>query len=341
MTKKKMIVLVLALVMMGGIARADDALRIVGSSTVFPFSTSVAERLAAATKFPAPIVESTGTGGGLKLFCSGLGTGTPDFTNASRQIKKTEFQDCVKNGVRNVTEIQIGFDGIVFANSRESPQISISKEQIFLALAARVPVNEVLQDNPYTHWNQIDDELPNVKIQVFGPPPTSGTRDAFSELVMEEACHNFEALSTIEDNDERRAACTKIREDGVYIDAGENDNLIVSKLLANPATFGIFGFSFLDQNSSKIQGQIIDGVAPTFDNIADGKYNISRSLYFYVKNDHVNRRPGMREYIEEFTSERAWGEDGYLAEKGLIPLPDDVRREQKNNASSLKMISPM
>ncbi|MFC3229107.1 PstS family phosphate ABC transporter substrate-binding protein [Marinibaculum pumilum] len=326
----------LTVVAAAGAAQAADQIKIVGSSTVYPFSTSVAERFAAATKFPAPIVESTGTGGGMKLFCAGVSSDTPDFTNASRAIKKSEYDNCMANGVDSITEIKIGYDGIVFANSREADPMPVTKEQIFLALAKTVPVDGKLQDNPYKTWKQIDASLPDAEIQVLGPPPTSGTRDAFVELVMEEACDEIAAYKALEgDKKAHKAACTAIREDGAYIDAGENDNLIVSKLVANPTAFGIFGFSFLDQNASKIRGETVEGVEPTFDNIADGKYGVSRSLFVYVKDAHVGQKPGMKEFIDEFTSEKAWGPDGYLAEKGLIPLPDDERKKQRENAMSL------
>ncbi len=326
----------LTVVAAAGAAQAADQIKIVGSSTVYPFSTSVAERFAAATKFPAPIVESTGTGGGMKLFCAGVSSDTPDFTNASRAIKKSEYDNCMANGVDSITEIKIGYDGIVFANSRDAAPMPVTKEQIFLALAKVVPVDGKLQDNPYKTWKQIDASLPDAEIQVLGPPPTSGTRDAFVELVMEEACDEIPAYEALKsDKKAHKAACTAIREDGAYIDAGENDNLIVSKLVANPTAFGIFGFSFLDQNAAKIRGETVEGVEPTFDNIASGKYGVSRSLFFYVKDAHVGQKPGMKEFIDEFTSEKAWGPDGYLAEKGLIPLPDDERKKQRENAMSL------
>ncbi len=320
----------------GGTAQAADQIKIVGSSTVYPFTTTVAERFAAATKFPTPIVESTGTGGGMKLFCASVAPDSPDFTGASRAIKKSEYDDCMKNGVESITEIKIGYDGIVFSNSREAAAMPVTKGQIFLALAKDVPVDGKLAANPYKTWKQVDAALPDTPIQVMGPPPTSGTRDAFVELVMEEACDSFPAYKALkEDKKAHKAACTALREDGAYIDAGENDNLIVSKLVANPNAFGIFGFSFLDQNSSKIRGEKIDGVEPSFENIASGDYGVSRSMFVYVKDAHVGQKAGMREFIAEFTSEKAWGEDGYLAEKGLIPMPDDERKKQAENAMSL------
>jgi phosphate transport system substrate-binding protein len=291
-------------------AAAQDAIQVVGSSTVFPFATAVAERFGQLGTFATPVVESTGTGGGIKLFCEGAGEQTPDVANASRKIKDSEIDTCVANGVTPV-EIKIGFDGIVLANAKSGPAISLTGAQIFAALAKDVVVDGAVVANPYVNWSDIDPSLPAEKIEVLGPPPTSGTRDAFVELVMEAHCQEGIA----ED------ACASIREDGAYIDAGENDNLIVQKLEANPAAVGIFGFSFLDQNADALQGASIDGVAPTFEAIADGSYPVSRSLFFYVKKEHVGVTPGLAEFTAEFVSDAAIGEEGYATEKGLIPLP--------------------
>jgi phosphate transport system substrate-binding protein len=311
-----------------GAAAARDQIQIVGSSTVFPFTTAVAEKLGQGGKFKTPVVESTGTGGGMKLFCGGVGETTPDFTNASRAIKDAELETCKGNGVTPV-EIKVGFDGIVLSNSKAGAVADLTKEQIFKALAKNVAVDGKVVANPYVNWADIDASLPATKIEVLGPPPTSGTRDAFVELVMDAACQ-----------DEVKAAnekgCGEIREDGAYVEAGENDNLIVQKLEANPAAFGIFGFSFLDQNADKLQGHKIDGVEPTFENIADGKYGVSRSLYIYAKKEHVGVIPGMEEFIAEYTSDAAWGPEGYLADKGLIPLPDAERAKQAEDAKALK-----
>ena len=313
-----------------GIAAAQQPIQIVGSSTVFPFATAVAERFAQKSQFPAPVVESTGTGGGMKLFCAGVGDQTPDITNASRRIKDSELESCKANGVTPV-EVKIGFDGIVIANSKKGPQVDLSREQVFKALAKRVPGKDgALVANPYRNWSDIDPSLPAEKIEVLGPPPTSGTRDAFVELVMDEAC--VDAVKEAK-------TCGEIREDGVYVEAGENDNLIVQKLEANPGAFGIFGFSFLDQNSAQIQGASMDGVEPSFDNIASGDYPVSRSLYFYVKKEHVGQIPGIAEFVAEFTSDEAWGEDGYLADKGLIPLPDDERETSKAAADAMQPVA--
>jgi len=299
------------------VATARDQIRIVGSSTVFPFSTAVAEQFGRSTDFQTPVVESTGSGGGIKLFCAGVGTDNPDITNASRRMKSTEFQLCQDNGVTDVTEAIIGYDGIVVANAKGGPVFSVTREQLVTALAAQGP-------KPTT-WDEVDPSLPVIKIEVLGPPPSSGTRDAFEELVMHEGCEGAgiecEGIS--------------IREDGAFIEAGENDNLIVSKLEANPNALGVFGFSFLDQNSDALQGSMVDGVEPTFDNIASGDYPISRSLYFYIKNAHVAVIPGMQEFANEFMSEGAAGEEGYLVDKGLIPLPEDVFETVSGNVSSL------
>ncbi len=308
-------------------ANAREQIQIVGSSTVFPFSTAVAERFGQTSDFRTPIVEATGSGGGLKLFCEGLGENTPDITNASRKIKDKEIDKCVANGVTPV-EVRIGFDGIVLANAKSGPTFSLSREQIFAALARKIVIDGTAVMNPYNNWSQIDPSLPNEKIEVLGPPPTSGTRDAFVELVMEEACQEG-----IEED-----FCADIREDGAYIDAGENDNLIVQKLEANDAAIGIFGFSFLDQNTDVLQGAIVDGVEPTFENIAAGKYRISRSLYFYIKKEHVGVIPGIAEFAAEFTSENAWGDEGYLAEKGLIPQNKEFREKYKADAQNLVMV---
>jgi len=305
-------------------AQARDQISVVGSSTVFPFATAVAERFGQTTDFPTPVVESTGSGGGLKLFCEGVGEGTPDITNASRRIKNKEIDLCGTNGVTPV-EVKVGFDGIVLSNAKSGPAMNISREQIFMALAKNVVVDGAVVANPYTTWSEIDPSLPAEAIEVLGPPPTSGTRDAFVELVMEEACQDG-----IEED-----ACSEVREDGAFIDAGENDNLIVQKLEANPSAFGIFGFSFLDQNADKIKGAVVDGVEPTFDAISDGDYPVSRSLYFYVKKEHVGVIPGIMEYLAEFTSENTWGDEGYLAEKGLIPLPEADRAKFKADAEGL------
>jgi phosphate transport system substrate-binding protein len=321
----------LATLALAGEAQARDEIRIVGSSTVFPFSTAVAEQFGKAGSFKTPVVESTGTGGGFKLFCSGVGVDFPDISNASRAIKDSEIETCKKNGVNEITEVKIGYDGIVLASSKATAPINLTIKTIFLALAKQVPVDGKLVDNPYKNWNEVDPALPNSAIEVLGPPPTSGTRDAFVELVMDKACGEIEEIKALE-GDAKKAACQSVREDGAFVEAGENDNLIVQKLEANPAALGIFGFSFLDQNADKIQGNPVDGVTPAFETIADGSYAVSRPLFFYVKNAHVGVIPGIKEFVAEFVSERATGEEGYLADKGLIPLPSG-EREQVMQAS--------
>lgn len=325
------------------LAHARDQIRIVGSSTVYPFATVVAEEFGRSTNFKTPIIESTGSGGGLKLFCNGVGVKTPDITNASRRIKKSEVTRCAANGVTAITEVKIGSDGIVIANSRKAKPMHLTLRQIFLALARDVPdASGRLVANPNRTWRDVDPALPNIKIEVLGPPPTSGTRDAFDELAVEGGCKTFPKLKAIKKTNKKRykSICRSLREDGAYIEAGENDNLIVQKLVANPDAFGVFGYSFLDQNANAIQGSTINGMAPTFENISLGKYPLSRPLFFYVKNAHVDNIPGIREYIAEFTSEKAIGDYGYLADKGLIPEPKADRAKYRAAAKALKPLNP-
>jgi phosphate transport system substrate-binding protein len=325
-------------------AQARDQIRIVGSSTVFPFATAVAEQFGKTTRFKTPVIESTGSGGGLKLFCAGVGVNNPDITNASRRIKASEVKRCARNGVKDITEVKVGFDGIVIANSKKAVKTSLTLRQVFLALAKQVPADKTgatLMDNPYKNWSDIDPSLPNTKIEVLGPPPTSGTRDAFVELAMEGGCKTFPAIKGWGKTQKKKykAVCHGIREDGAFVEAGENDNLIVQKLVANPGAYGVFGYSFLDQNADTVQGSIVNNVAPTFENISSGKYKISRSLYFYVKNAHVGVIPGMKDYVSAFTSEKAFGPDGYLVDKGLIPLADKDRQTVRTSARSLAPLS--
>ena len=317
-----------------GSAAARDQIRIVGSSTVFPFSTAVAETFGKTSSFKAPVVESTGSGGGIKLFCAGVGVSHPDITNASRRIKKSEVEKCAANGVKEVVEVKIGYDGIAMGQSKAGADLKLTKKQIFLALAAKVPSGDKMVDNPYKMWSEIDPSLPRIKIEVLGPPPTSGTRDAFVELVMREGAKAFPNIKKL-DKKPFRTISDKMREDGAFIEAGENDNLIVQKLEANPSAVGIFGFSFLDQNADKIKGAEVEGIKPTFEAIADGSYKVSRSLYFYVKKAHVGVVPGIQEYVAEFTSEKAAGDEGYLTDKGLIPLPSADRKAMRKGASGL------
>lgn len=325
-------------------ATARDQIRIVGSSTVYPFSTAVAEEFGRTSGFPSPIVESTGTGGGLKLFCSGVGDGFPDIANASRAIKSSEVNLCAQNGVNDITEIRVGFDGIVIANDKSAPQFKLTLPQLFLALAKQVPNADgtALIDNPYTRWNEIDPSLPGYEIEVLGPPPTSGTRDAFVELAMESGCDSFAVLADLKATDSKahKAKCTTLREDGRFVEAGENDNLIIQKLQANTRALGIFGFSFLEQNQDVLQAATIDGKTPSFSNIADGNYPVSRSLYIYVKDQHIPLVTGLSEYVSEYVSETAFGRNGYLASKGLIPLPDPMRMEMRAKAEDLALLIP-
>ncbi len=314
-----------SLVSLSAVAAGRDTINIVGSSTVYPFATVVAEKFGKKTKFNTPKIESTGSGGGMKLFCAGVGLDTPDITNASRAIKKSEYDKCQKNGVTDITEVQIGYDGIAIANSKEAPKFSLTRKDLFLALAKQVPNpdgSKTLVENPYKTWNQVNSSLPNSTIEVLGPPPTSGTRDAFAELAMEGGCKKFDWIKAMKKKDKKayKAICHTIREDGPYIEAGENDNLIVQKLEKNSNALGIFGFSFLEQNDDKVQGSLVEGESPEFETISDGSYPISRPLFFYVKNAHIDAIPGMKEYLKEFTTEAAMGDDGYLLDKGLIPL---------------------
>jgi phosphate transport system substrate-binding protein len=322
---------------MAGAAEARDQIQIVGSSTVFPFSTAVAERFGQTTSFNTPVVESTGSGGGMKLFCAGVGLEHPDITNASRRIKESEFGKCTDNGI-TITEVKIGFDGIVLANAKGGAEFYLTTRDIFLALAKQIPDgNGGLIDNPHSTWADVNPQLPDLRIEVLGPPPTSGTRDAFVELAMEAGAKTFDELKALRGEDKKafKAIAHAIREDGAFVEAGENDNLIVQKLVANPNALGVFGFSFLDQNADRLKGAIVDGNAPTFDNIAGGDYPISRSLYFYVKQEHVGTVPGIAEFVAEFTNEGTWGLDGYLVDKGLIPLPDADREAVRNAATGL------
>lgn len=321
-----------------------DYVYIVGSSTVYPFATVVAERFGRGSDFRTPKVEQTGSGGGLKLFCDGVGVQYPDIANSSRAIKQTEVETCARNGVREVIEVKIGYDGIVIANAVTAPRMDLTTRDIFLALAKEVPepggARGTLVPNPYRSWNQINPELPSTNIEVLGPPPTSGTRDAFVELAMEGGCRSFPWIAELATTEEGRFRniCHTIREDGAFVEAGENDNLIVQKLEANSRAMGVFGFSFLDQNADKVKGASVDGQEPTFDSIADGSYPVSRPLFLYAKKAHVDVIPGLRGFLTEFTSERAWGDFGYLSDRGLIPLPPEERAEV---AARVRNLTPL
>ena len=347
--------------------RRGARLSIVGSSTVFPFISAVAENFGVRSGFATPVVEQTGTGGGMNLFCSGLGLNHPDFTAASRRMKPSEFQLCQENGVTDIVEVPIGFDGIILGNSNEAEPMDIAKADLFLALAATtpMPVDETgdpllaedgrlldgasfsqavgfdcssFVENPYRRWSDIDPRLPSNRIEVFGPPPTSGTRDAFVELDMVQGARDIACLEDLRSTNRPRfdEISARIREDGSWVDSGENDNAVVQRLDSSPGAFGIFGYSFLEQNGDRIQAARVDGVEPTYENISSGIYPASRSLFIYVKAQHVGLKPGLREFVEELTHEEAWGPFGYLADRGLIALPDTRRSATADQSRALQ-----
>ncbi|HSF96090.1 MAG TPA: substrate-binding domain-containing protein [Thermohalobaculum sp.] len=338
-----------AIVATVGPAAARDQIRIVGSSTVFPYTQAVAEEFANLTGNPSPVVEATGTGGGMKIFCQGIGEAHPDITGASRAMKPSEYGDCTRNGVTDVTEILLGYDGLSVAVSRETEfDWQLTKQQIYLALAAQVPVEGAWVDNPYKRWSQIDASLPDVEILAYGPPPTSGTRDAFVELAMHPGCEELDFVKSRHAEMDRKAFgdwvkenCSRMRQDGQFVEAGENDNLIVQRLVADSHALGIFGYSFLYENEDTLKGISIDGVDPSPETIADFSYGVARPLYVYVKNAHRGVIQGLDEFIEEYVSENAMGPDGYLAERGLTPLGDDRRAEVQDAAlSATAMTAP-
>jgi phosphate transport system substrate-binding protein len=320
---------------------ARDSINIVGSSTVYPFTTTVAEQFGRAGKFKTPKVESTGTGGGIKLFCNGIGPQHPDVANASRRMNANELAMCQKNGVKEVVEVKVGYDGIVLAQSKAGAALNVTLKEVYLALAKTVPdpanPNNLIP-NPYTTWKDINPKLPSVKIEVLGPPPTSGTRDSFVELYMQAGCRTFAWLNNLRAQDEPRfkRACDTVREDGGYVEAGENDNLIVQKLTANPNAVGIFGYSFLEENLDKLKGAVVAGVAPSYETVSSGKYPASRPLFIYVKKQHVGVIPGIAEFVAEYTSEKALGEEGYLADKGLVPPLESEIKRIRDDAKSMK-----
>ncbi len=346
MTQKTLasaLALVAAGVMFAGAAEARDQIRIVGSSTVYPFTTAVAEQLGKTGGVKTPVVESTGTGGGMKLFCAGVGVEHPDATNASRRMKKSELDMCQKNGVKDVVEVIVGYDGISIAQSKEGPAMKLTLPQLFLAIAKEVPGPDgKMIPNPNKMWSDIDKSLPNIKIEVLGPPPTSGTRDALHELLLEKGAEGVPALAALKKADVKAfdVAWKSIREDGAYVEAGENDNLIVSKLAANKNAFGIFGYSFLEENAAKLRGVPLNGVEPNYDNIAADKYPGSRLLYVYVKKQHVGVVPGIDKFVAEFVSQKAIGEDGYLAKKGLVTLPKAMADKVRASVKEMKPIAP-
>jgi phosphate transport system substrate-binding protein len=344
--KKLLMSLAAVGVALAGTAQAQssrDYISIVGSSTVYPFTTAVAEQFGRGGQFKTPKVESTGTGGGLKLFCGGVGVQHPDVANASRRIKQTEVDTCARNGVKDIVEIKIGYDGIVLAHSKKAPNLRLTRKDVYLALAKQVPdpANpQALVANPYKTWKQVNSSLPDQKIEVLGPPPTSGTRDAFAELFLESGCQTYPWIKTLKDVDEGRfrKVCDSIREDGSYIEAGENDNLIVQKLEANPAAVGVFGYSYLEENQDRLAGSLLEGVTPVFETIASGKYPASRPLFIYVKKAHIGVIPGIKEFLTEYVSDKALGGEGYLADKGLIPPSDAERGKIRADATALKNV---
>ena len=318
-----------AAVTLAGPAQARDQIRIVGSSTVYPFASYVVEEFGATTQYPTPVIESTGSGGGLKLFCAGDGKDTPDITNASRRMKTSEFKRCRDNGVTDITEAVIGSDGIVLANTKDAQRYKLTREQITRAVAAKVPQGGELVENPNDYWDDIDPDLPHTEIRIYGPPTTSGTRDAFEELVM----------AAVSEDMGYDGEYTNIRQDGPFIPAGENDNLIVQKLTQNKKALGIFGYSFLEENRDRLQASRIDGVDPTPETIADEDYPVSRSLFFYVKNSHTGEVPGIYDYVELFLSEKMMGDMGYLKDEGLIPLPDERREAVRESVLSQEQLT--
>jgi len=346
MTKKRKIVTTLsvavaALMATSAIAVARDKMRIVGSSTVYPFTTAVAEQFGKSGAGKTPVVESTGTGGGMKLFCAGIGVGHPDMTNASRAIKKGEFEDCQKNGVKDVVELKVGIDGLVLAQSKAGSGMSLTMAQIFLALAEQVPGPDgKLIANPNKTWSDVDKSLPNIKIEVLGPPPTSGTRDSFHELFLEVGAKSLPALKDMQKADAKgfEKLWKSIRKDGAYVEAGENDNVIVQKLESNKNTVGIFGYSFLEENLAKLRGVTIDGVEPDYDTSSSGKYKGARPLFVYVKKQHVGVIPGMEKFVTEYVSAKAMSKDGYLARRGLVALP---KAEADRVAAVAKEMKPL
>ncbi|QKF80809.1 phosphate ABC transporter, periplasmic phosphate-binding protein [Halarcobacter ebronensis] len=341
MTMKKTTLALLASAALTVSLSARDQIKIVGSSTVYPFSSAVAEELGATTKFPTPVVESTGSGGGMKLFCAGNDLNTPDITNASRRMKAKEFELCQKNGVTDITEAVIGFDGIAFAQDKSNAAFNVTREQLALAVAEEVPSKDgkTLVKNPYKNWSEIDASLPNREIIVYGPPKSSGTRDAFEELVMQHTFKKMDVYTSKASEDKKYKKYSVIRTDGVYVPSGENDNIIVQKLTKNKTAFGIFGFSFLEENDDKLSGSTINGIAPTPENISSAKYPVSRSLFFYTKNSHKQDVPAMKNYVEMFMSENMIGKSGILTEIGLIPLPADERASYRESVLAGKKLT--
>ena len=335
MTSKISLYAAAAATMLSIPAMADARnMRAAGSSTVYPFAKAVAERVARANpKLGAPIVESVGTGAGFKLFCGGVGERFPDISNASRRMKASEAKSCAANGVKEVTEIQIGIDGIAFATARSTALAGLTTRDIYAALA-KTPFGKA---NKAKTWKDVNAKLPAIPIRVYGPPPTSGTRDALTELILTAGCETSAGMKAMAktNKDKHKAICTTVREDGPFIEAGENDNLIVQKLAANPNTLGIFGYSFLEENQSKLKGIAINGVQPTYETISSFRYPGARPLYIYVKNAHVRAIPAIRAFVAEITKESAIGPNGYMRSHGLVAAPAPVRARSQQAARTL------
>lgn len=332
MNMKKSAIALLSVASLWASASANDQIRIVGSSTVYPFTSYVAEELGAITQFATPVVESTGSGGGMKIFCAGAGLDTPSFTNASRAMKLKEFETCQKNGVKEITGLMVGYDGIAIAQSKENPKLNLTKEQIFLALAQEVPSKDgkSLIPNPYKKWSEIDASLPDRVIRMIGAPSTSGTRDSFDEMVMEKASKSFAVYG---------GKYKKIRTDGAYIPGGENDNLIVQQLTQDKDAMGYFGYSFLEENHHKISGVTLNGVEPSAENIADGSYPVSRSMFIYMKNAHIGKVKGVAEFIELYATESMIGQRGVLRTIGLIPMPSDMLKKVQTSVKNRTLLT--
>lgn len=326
-------------------AQVRDQITVVGSSTVYPFTTAVAEQFGRIGKFKTPKVESTGTGGGIKLFCGGIGPQYPDVANASRRMKAGEFVTCSQNGIKEIIEIKIGFDGLTISESKKGKLDALSRKDVYLALAKQVPnpsnPTELIA-NPYKTWKDINSSLPATKIEVLGPPPTSGTRDSFAELFMEAGCQQYPWIKSLKDIDEKRykRVCHTIREDGAYVEAGENDNLIAQKLASNPNALGIFGFSFLEENMDKLKGLKIDGITPSFETISSTKYPTARPLFIYVKKAHIGTIPGLKEFMAEYVSDKAIGGEGYLTDRGLVALDKSALSKIRADVNTMKNFKP-
>lgn len=334
MNKIAFSVAALAIVALPNASNARTNMRAVGSSTVYPFARIVSEKIGRANpKLGTPIIESTGTGAGMKLFCAGVGERFPDVENASRRMKASEAKLCMSNGVTQVTEIQVGLDGISFATAKNTPLSAVSQRDIYLAIA-KTPFGKI---NTAKTWHDVNAKFPALPIRVYGPPTTSGTRDAMGELIMTPPCEANAGMAAMKKSDEAKfkAICTAVRSDGGYIEAGENDNLIVQKLEANPGTIGVFGYSYLEENAGRLKGLTINGIAPTYESIASFKYPGARPLYIYLKNAHVNAIPAMRAYAAEFTKESAFGLHGYLLAAGMIASSNGIRARSQNAARSL------